>query len=165
MRVKRSILGLVGVLAWMLTAVFTTGSAQAAEPSDNGAGGNVRIAPSAPDSAQSVSAQGVAAVSPTISPATRFIHVATGEPYTCDSGNFCGEVWDPVVSKWKVFFLYYCNRYALANWNGMGDYTNAQTGGAAATFYRQNGSVLGTAPAGTVEVAQDWTPVWYIRNC
>ncbi|MER6016412.1 hypothetical protein [Streptomyces bluensis] len=164
MRVKRSVLGLVGVLAWMLTAVLTTGSAQAAEPSNNGAGGNVRIAPSAPDSAQSA-AQGVAAVSPTISPATRFIHVATGEPYTCDSGNFCGEVWDPVVSKWKVFFLYYCNRYALANWNGMGDYTNAQTGGAAATFYRQNGSVLGTAPAGTVEVPQDWTPVWYIRNC
>ncbi|MFI6340281.1 hypothetical protein [Streptomyces sp. NPDC050535] len=170
MRIRHSVIGVVGVLVWLLATLFVTGSAQAssaqaAAPVKAGTGGQLRVAPPAPEGARTASDLTVAAVSPTISPSVRYVHVATGEWYTCDWGNLCGEVWDPVVGKWKIFYLYTCNRYALSNWNGMGDYINAQTDGAVGTFYGQNGGVLRTVAADAVEHPQDWSPVWYIRNC
>ncbi|MEU1892792.1 hypothetical protein [Streptomyces pristinaespiralis] len=164
MRSKRSFLGIVGVLAWILMAVVSTGSAQAATASGNGVSGDVRIAPPAPHDGGTRSARAEAAVSPTVSPAAHFIHRADGELFDCDPGNLCVEVWDPTVSKWKIFFLYHCNRYWLSDWHGNGYYLNKQTGGVTSYFYGQGGDVLRAFTPPQVGT-QDWTPVWSIRNC
>jgi hypothetical protein len=164
MRSKRSFLGIVGVLAWILTAVVSTGTAQAAAAPGNGVSVDVRVAPAAPHGAGTLSARGAAAVSPTIRPAVRFIHRADGELFHCDPGNLCVEVWDPTVSKWKIFFLYTCNRYYVSNWHGDGYYLNKQTGGVTSYFYGESGNVLRSFTPPQVGT-QDWTPVWSIRNC
>ncbi|ALC18949.1 hypothetical protein ACH46N_05580 [Streptomyces pristinaespiralis] len=164
MRSKRSFLGIVGVLAWTLMAVVSTGSAQAATASGNGVSGDVRIAPPAPHDGGTRSARAEAAVSPTVSPAAHFIHRADGELFDCAPGNLCVEVWDPTVSKWKIFFLYHCNRYWLSDWHGNGYYLNKQTGGVTSYFYGQGGDVRRAFTPPQVGT-QDWTPVWSIRNC
>ncbi|MFJ6728606.1 hypothetical protein ACIQPQ_27285 [Streptomyces sp. NPDC091281] len=174
-RTKQSVLGraalgrvVVGAVASALAAVLAAGPAQAAgtpAAGTTGQAGPVRVAPAAPRDAQGPSDRAAAAVSPTVSPSVRTLHVATGEQYTCDWGNLCGEVWDPAVGKWKIFYFYACNRYSLAHWSGLGDYLNAQTGGAVGTFYGRDGSVLRTVAADAVEHSQDWTPVWSVRNC
>ncbi|MEV6962141.1 hypothetical protein AB0M97_23720 [Streptomyces sp. NPDC051207] len=164
MRAQRSLVGVIGVLAMMLLAAFSTGTAQAATSATGKAGGQVLVAPAAPKHATALSAQRLAAASPTVSPAANYIHRATGESYTCASGNLCTEVWDPTVSKWKIFFLYHCNRYSLANWLGGGYYHNFQTGGATAYFYDSSGRVITTSKA-VMSGYQDWNPVWSIRNC
>lgn len=164
MRSKRSFLGIVGVLAWILMAVVSTGPAQAATASANGVSGDVRIAPPAPHDGGTRSARAEAAVSPTVSPAAHFIHRADGELFDCAPGNLCVEVWDPTVSKWKIFFLYHCNRYWLSDWHGNGYYLNKQTGGVTSYFYGQGGDVRRAVTPPQVGT-QDWTPVWSIRNC
>jgi hypothetical protein len=138
MRTKRSLLGAVGTMTLVLASVFTTGSAQAAS---------------------------TAAVSPTISPAARSQLVPSGSSVICDTGNFCAGVWDPTVNQWRVFFLYHCNRYYLANWHGTGEVMNSQTDNAQATIYGQNGNVIRTFPVSTESPDVDWEPVWSIRNC
>ena len=138
MRTKRSLLGAVGTMTLVLASVFTSGSAQAAS---------------------------TAAVSPTISPAARSQLVPSGGSVICDTGNFCAGVWDPTVNQWRVFFLYHCNRYSLANWHGTGEVMNSQTDNAQATIYGQNGNVIRTFPVSTDSPDVDWEPVWSIRNC
>ncbi|MFI9462128.1 hypothetical protein [Streptomyces xiamenensis] len=109
----------------------------------------------------------MAAVSPTISPSAPFIHVSAGAQYTCESGNLCTAVWDPVVTKWKVFKLYNCNRYSLSNWldGGDGTYRNTQTGNPTSYFYNQSGGVITSFKPFSGQRYQNWAPVWSIRNC
>jgi hypothetical protein len=107
----------------------------------------------------------VPANAPSVSPSVRTIHVATGEPYTCDTGNLCLEVWDPTTSNWKVFYLYNCRKYSLSYFNGWGDFTDYQTGGVRSYFYGQSGNELRSFTPPQLEVPQDWGPVWSVRNC
>jgi hypothetical protein len=149
MRDKRPLPGILAVAACMLLAAFSTAPAQAA----TGSG---------PDA--SVRTQAVAAVSPTISTAANFIYRAEDEQFTCTAGNLCVEVRDPTVSKWKIFFLYTCNRYYLSDWYGDGYYLNKQTGSVTSYFYGAQGQVLRSFSPPQVGT-QDWDPVWSIRNC
>lgn len=93
------------------------------------------------------------------------LSVATTGNITCDTGNFCAGVWDPTVDRWRVFFLYACNRYHLANRHGTGEVMNSQTDDAQATIHGQNGNVIQTFPVSTDSPDVDWDPVWSIRNC
>ncbi|MFD6970052.1 hypothetical protein [Streptomyces sp. NPDC059949] len=163
MHVKRSILGMFGATAMLLTAAYTTGSAQAATPADQGAGARALVAPAAPAEARPASL--AAAASPGISPAVTTSHVAPGGSYTCSSGNLCTLVWDPTTSDWKVFYLYNCNRYSVSNWNGNGAYWNNQTGNPTSYFYNQGGGVVKSIQPGGGQLGQDWSPIWSVRNC
>ncbi|MEU9246521.1 hypothetical protein [Streptomyces shenzhenensis] len=149
MRAKRSLLGSIGVVVCTLMAVLTTGPAQAAI---------------APGPRTSDHAQTVAAVSPTISPATDVSYRADDQTFTCGAGNLCLEVWDQTVSKWKIFYLYNCNRYYLSNWYGDGYYLNKQTGSVTSYLYDANGNVLRAFSPPQVGT-QNWDPVWSVRNC
>jgi hypothetical protein len=53
----------------------------------------------------------------------------------------------------------------MTNRNGFGEVQNSQTGGAAAYLYNGDGSVRKVVPADNGVYAQDWTPVWSLRNC
>ena len=163
MRAKRSLFGVIAVVAWALLAAFATGPAHAAAGSGSRAGGTVQVTPPAPHDAGALAAR-AAAVSPTISPATNWIHRAENEEFDCKAGNLCLEVWDPTVSKWKVFFLYTCNRYSLSNWLNSGYYLNKQTGSVTSYFYGAQGQVLRAFSPPQVGT-QDWNPVWSVRNC
>ena len=164
--VKPSILGMAGVLACLLMAVFTMGSAQAAVPANHGAADHVLTAPAAPWSSASASALVAAATSPTVSPSASYIHVAPGGSFTCASGDLCTAVWDAATSNWKIFFLYQCNKYSLSSWNGTGYFWDHQTGGVPSHFYNQDGSIARSfTPDGGVTHSQDWGPIWSIRNC
>ncbi|MER6221938.1 hypothetical protein ACWCYL_15615 [Streptomyces sp. 900105755] len=149
MRAKRSLLGIIGVLACTLTAVFATGPAQAATASGPRTSNH---------------AQAAAAVSPTISPSTTVSYRTDDQTFTCGPGNLCLEVWDPTVSKWKIFYLYNCNRYYLSNWYGNGYYLNKQTGSVTSYLYDANGNVLRAFSPPQVG-DQNWDPVWSVRNC
>ncbi|MFF2527185.1 hypothetical protein [Streptomyces liangshanensis] len=164
MRLKRLILTLLGILALVLGSLLTAGPAQAAAPADHRAAGPALTAPPAPAGIGPAFAP--AAVPPTISPAVTTTHVAPGGSYTCAYGNFCALAWDPTTASWKVFYLYNCARYALANWNGGGAYWNNQTPSARSTFYGSSGNVLkGPFAPGGGQQNYDWTLVWSIRNC
>jgi hypothetical protein len=169
MRVKHSILGMIGVLAWMLVAVFTIGPAQAAAPSTHHAAGIVLTAPPAPSG--TVSALAAAATAPTISPSVTTGHVAAGGSYTCPYKDLCALPWDPTTGSWKIFYLYDCAKYAVSYWDGTGYYLDNQTTSAVSAFYNQSSAVLSppgyfTADGtGRVQQSYNWTPVWYIRNC
>ncbi|WDV51543.1 hypothetical protein PV963_14725 [Streptomyces coeruleorubidus] len=109
--------------------------------------------------------QSAAAAAPTVSPSADYFHIS-GTSYTCPTGNLCARVWDPTVSKYKVFKFYNCNTYSLSNWEGTGGYANRQTGSrATATFYGQSGNVLKNVPVGGSQTSYSWSPVWKIRNC
>ncbi|MFI6003255.1 hypothetical protein ACIA98_23050 [Streptomyces sp. NPDC051366] len=163
MRVKRSVLGMVGVTTMLLTAAFTTGSAEAATPSDQGASARVLVAPAAPANARPASL--AAASSPGISPGVRTSHVPASGSYGCDSGNLCTLVWDPTTSDWKIFYLYNCNRYSVYNWNGNGWYFDNQTGNPTSYLYNQGGGIVKSFTPGGGQQGQDWTPVYSVRNC
>ncbi len=167
MRFKRLSMGLVGACLGMLMGMPATGLAQAADQPNQREGSRVVTLPPAPAGTgfQTSSALGAAAVAPTISPAVRTEHGAPGSSYDCPTGTLCTHVWDPTTSSWKTFFLYRCNKYALANWNGMGAYYNNQTGGVRSYFYDGNNRVLKSFTPDPHDHDQDWTPVWYIRNC
>ncbi|MGW7519970.1 hypothetical protein ACWGJ2_30770 [Streptomyces sp. NPDC054796] len=162
MRIKRSVIGVLAVLAWMLAAALAAGPAQAATSSEHADGGTVLTLPPAPDDA---SAARSAAVSPTITPEVRTEHGQPGNDYVCPAGNLCTVVWDPTTSDYKVFFLYTCQKYALSDWEGTGNYWNGQTGNVTSYFYGQSGNVLKSFQPDAANHAQDWSPVWSIRNC
>ncbi|MFE6845302.1 hypothetical protein [Streptomyces sp. NPDC057686] len=163
MRVKRSVLGMVGITTMLLTAAFTTGSAEAAAPSEQGASARVLVAPAAPADARS--APLAAASSPGISPGVTTSHVAPSGSYTCNSGYLCTLVWDPTTSDWKMFHLYTCNRYSVYNWDGNGWYFDNQTGNPTSYLYNQGGGVVKSFRPGGGQQGQDWTPIYSIRNC
>ncbi|MFH9740872.1 hypothetical protein ACH4MA_24725 [Streptomyces roseolus] len=163
-RTRRSTPGVVGALLWVLVSAFAAAPAQAAVsdgPREDG--GRTMVMPSAPRG-EGPSSRAVAAVSPTVSPWADYVHTTSGSPVTCASGNLCTGVWDPVVGKYKVFFLYRCHQYSLSHWNGVGQVVNNQVG-AAAFFYGQNGQVLDVVLPEPTPFTYDWTPVWSIRNC
>ncbi|WP_330294308.1 hypothetical protein [Streptomyces sp. NBC_00503] len=165
MRVKRSILGMAGVSAMLFAAAFTTGSAQAAAPSEQStAAARVQVAPPAPATAAQPTSL-VAAASPGISPSAPSGHVPPSGTYGCSSGNLCTLVWDPTTSDWKIFYLNACRLYSVSNWNGNGWYLDNQTGGVWSYFYGSGGGQLTKfQPTGT-QTGYDWTPVYSIRNC
>ncbi|MER5360600.1 hypothetical protein [Streptomyces sp. NPDC002785] len=165
MRHKRSLIGAISALILALTAGVTAGSAQAAAPLDRGDAGQVLRAPAAPAGAAVASPQGLAAVSPSVSPSATSQHVAPGGTFYCDSGNLCAAVWDPTTANWEIFHLYDCNRYYLSNWGNTGYYWNLQTGNPTSTFYGQSGNVIKTFKPFSERRQQDWNPVWSIRNC
>jgi hypothetical protein len=154
---------MIGTLTLVLTSVFATGTAQAAAAPDDERGGHMMIMPSAPEGAGS--AQALAAAPPTTSPAVHSVHVPPGSGVFCSTGNLCAAVYDPSAGTFKVFFFYSCNRYWMSNWNGFGEVQNSQTGGAAAYLYNRDGSIRKVVPADNGVYAQDWTPVWSLRNC
>jgi hypothetical protein len=162
-RTRRSTLGVIGVFLSVLLSAFAAGPVQAATDSPHAQDSHTMIMPPAPEGA-GLSSSRVAAASPTISPSANYVHTTSGNPVDCDEGYLCPAVWDPSVGKYKVFFLYYCNRYSLSNWNGWGEVVNNQIG-AAAFFYGQNGEVLDAVLPDRVAYDYDWTPVWHIRNC
>ncbi|MFF5174531.1 hypothetical protein ACFY3U_18110 [Micromonospora sp. NPDC000089] len=111
-----------------------------------------------------VTQPGVTAVAPTITsaPGSYVVrYVAAGQPATCASGKLCNFVWDPTGNRWKIFDLYYCGLYQLANWRGAGFYTNAQTPPFVVTFYGSSSGVVTTNGTGS----QNWDPVYAIRPC
>ncbi|MFQ3559756.1 hypothetical protein QZN11_23555 [Streptomyces gramineus] len=159
MRDARSVIGLLGALVVASAALFVAGPAQAAPPET---AAHVHVLPAAPAGA---TARSAAAVSPTSSPAVRTAHGNPGDPYTCASGTLCAVVWDPTTGDYKQFFFYNCARYYLSNWNGTGNFYDAQTGGVTSYFYGQSGNVLRSFTPDFTNHDQDWGPVWSIRNC
>ncbi|MEU2287123.1 hypothetical protein ABZ614_35320 [Streptomyces sp. NPDC013178] len=162
-RTRCTTLGVFGVLLSVLLSAFAAGPVQAATDSPRAEDSHTMIMPPAPEGAPSPTSR-VAAASPTISPSANYVHATSGNPVDCDEGYLCPAVWDPSAGAYKVFFLYYCNRYSLSNWNGRGQVVNNQIG-AAAFFYGQNGEVLDAVLPDRVAYDYDWTPVWHIRNC
>ncbi|MEU8759707.1 hypothetical protein [Streptomyces sp. NPDC048659] len=163
-RSRRSNLGAGGALLWVLVSVLAAGPAQAAaSDGPRAGGGHTMVMPPAPRG-EGPSSRTVAAVSPTVSPWADYVHTSSGSPVTCASGNLCTGVWDPVVGKYKVFFLYRCAQYSLSYWNGVGQVVNNQVG-AAAFFYGQNGQVRDVVLPDPRPFTYDWGPVWSIRNC
>ncbi|MCZ7437228.1 hypothetical protein O7598_12545 [Micromonospora sp. WMMC241] len=150
---------LVGVV---LAGVLVLAAPASARPGGPPGRDHAFTLPTAPAAARQVRLQ---AVAPTVSPAARQVrHVAAGKPATCASGNLCTFVWDPTTASWKIFDLFTCARYSLANWHGAGFYVNSQTGGPTVTFYGQTGNVVNSF-TGTGTGSQNWDPVWSIRNC
>lgn len=121
---------------------------------------------SAPNGGALVSA---ATASPTMSPSAKQVRYAASMPVSCATGNLCVVVWDwprwnsGRADAWKVFDLYYCNRYYLYDWYDGGVYYNQQTGGVTVTFYGASSVIRSFTATGGGE--QDWTPVYSIRNC
>ncbi|MDO0935744.1 hypothetical protein QQY66_30195 [Streptomyces sp. DG2A-72] len=154
MQMRRKLARLVAGTGLVAGTLLATAPAQAASPAEQTAG---------------VSAQadaGVLVSSPSISPAAeqvRYVTSPTG--YTCSYGRLCARVWDPNVSKWKVFDLYACRTYSLSQWNGTGGYVNNQTTGTTARFYNSSGSVIHSSTALDTDSSYSWTPVWKIKNC
>ncbi|MER8235162.1 hypothetical protein [Streptomyces sp. NPDC094049] len=163
-RTWRSTLGAVGAFLWVLVSAFAAGPAQAAASDGPHEGGGQTLAMPPAPRGTGPSSRAVAAVSPTVSPWADYTHTSSGSPVTCASGNLCTGVWDPVVGKYKVFFLYRCQQYSLSHWNGVGQVVNNQVG-AAAFFYGRNGQVLDVVLPEPTPFTYDWTPVWSIRNC
>ncbi|MBX7267842.1 hypothetical protein KIF24_18565 [Micromonospora sp. Llam7] len=155
--------GLAAISAALLGSVLVLVAPASAQQIGSRDGDRVWSLPTAPRGAEAAVA--AAAASPSISPAaSRVRHFTKNEKATCPSGNLCAAVWDPTISRWKVFDLYYCNRYYLSNWLGDGGYYNAQTGGVRFTFYAQNGNVLRSSTS-TGAFVRNWDAVWSIRNC
>lgn len=124
------------------------------------------VAPAAPPTIKNPGPTTLAATSPTISPSVTTRHVSPGDTYTCSHGNLCTLVWDPTSGSWKIFYLYYCNRYSLAYWQGGGYYWNNQTSGTLARFMGENGTIFtfSRAPS-SPNMSQDWNPIYSIINC
>jgi hypothetical protein len=134
---------------------------------------DVFVAPPAPDGAASPAvdpdkqAGSLFAVAPSISPSTAIEDAAPGATYTCPSGNFCAGVWNPTISKWRVFKLFSCQRYRVSNWLGSGFYWDHQTGSPRTKMFGSNGAQL-NPPGDILPGGQknfDWTPVFSIQNC
>lgn len=129
------------------------------------------VAPPAPEGAAPAVAGGDQgkisnlAASPSISPGTSIETVAPGQVYTCALGTLCTGVWDPNVSKWRVFKLVVCTTYSVSNWNGSGFYWDNQTGSPLSTYYGQSRNPLISFRPGGGQLAVDWSPVWFIKNC
>jgi hypothetical protein len=174
--VKAGIRTLTVALALLAAILAAPSTAQAAPESaadiataiqnPDGDGGDRFTAPGTPRiTAPPADKATAAASSPTVSPSVGYEYVAAGGTYTCYSGYFCAGVWDPTVSKWKVFKFYYCNRHSVYNWLGNGFYLNNQTGGATAIFYGSNSQILRYAPADGRQYSYNWDPIWSIKNC
>jgi hypothetical protein len=168
MGVKRSILGVVGVLACTLAAVLATGSAQAAVPSNHVAGSHDMVLPSAPRGAESMPSQVVAAISPTItgSPAVPTRHAKPGAIGSCSRGDLCAGVWDPTTRDWKIFDMRACNTtYGLSHWQGNGAYFDNQTNNVVSHFYDQGRRVVNSFTPDAKNHPYNWDPIWYIKPC
>jgi hypothetical protein len=134
MRVKRSILGILGVLAWMLMAVFATGPANAAAPSN------------------ALTTHQVTNVEPAAS------------VFGCPSGWVCmytdaGFNAKPPQIEHK-YFNYGC--YNLSNEFGNRAIVNNQTGGAKVSGYNNGGCTSRAwtfAPSQTFGYRVDITPI------
>lgn len=130
------------------------------------------VLPPAPAEARTAGDFGAAAV-PTISPTVAVTYANPGQQYTCEYGTLCAWAWDTSHGKWKIFHLYNCHKYALANWGSYGDtgFINDQTTGTIARFYGQNGSTEVEPASRAYEHRSEdegfggWDPVWFIRNC
>lgn len=153
--------GMVLVGAVMASVLTMTGPASALA-TEGGPGGQVVTGPSASPGVQSAS---IEAVSPTISPAARRVRYVSNVSSPCPTGNLCVIVWDPTRPGYKVFDLYYCNRYYLSYWHGAGYFLNSQTGGVRSYFYDQHGKELRSFTPRPGLDYQSWDPVWSIRNC
>lgn len=164
-RRRRPLLGGLGALTLALTAVFTTGPAQAASPDrdlNQVQGDQVLTTPAAPPSLGSAAA----AEPPTAWPKPdKIVHVSSPDSLNCTSGNLCVSVFDATRGDYVVFFLYYCDTYALSNFVGKGSYHNAQTGGAVAKFYGKTGNLITSVAPGGSGSNYNWSPVWSIKNC
>lgn len=169
MRDRRTVLAVLGTLACLLAVVFaTTAPAQAATSGNEHktAAGQVLTMPEAPGGAAAPVGSVALAEPPTTWPkAAKIVHVPAGGSLTCDSGNLCVAAYDSTRGDYAVFFLYYCDTYALSGFVGTGSYRNSQTGGAVAHFYGKTGNHLLSVGPGEGSTSYDWTPVWSIRNC
>ena len=176
MSVKRSVIGLFGLLIAVVVAAFAAAPANAATVKASAAtasvqahvssNGNVVLTnPSAPPGARPAVVH-PDAVAPTSSPAVNVTHGAPGTTYTCDSGNLCASVWDPTTSSYADFRFYKCDRYYLANWFGSnGSYYDNQSSGALSYFYGAGGNVLTSFYPQYTNIDYTWDPVYSIRNC
>lgn len=161
-------LSIIGIATSLFAAFATATPAQAQHPhpatQDVVPPGQVLTAPDRPANADSLA--GLAAVSPSIYPATSVWYVPPGGTYNCAGGNACAAVWDPTRNEYKVFYLFYCRTYALSNWYGQGSVKNLQTGGARMVLLDANRNYLTSYPAdGVLKTVWDWGPVYYIKNC
>ncbi|MDQ0363913.1 hypothetical protein [Catenuloplanes indicus] len=57
------------------------------------------------------------ATSPYTLPASTVGHVIGEQSYVCHAGHFCAVAWDPTVSKYEVFDMYYCRNYSVYYWD------------------------------------------------
>ena len=161
-RFRMTLTGLAVLAGLIIPAGVAQAATSAPAPAPHG---HVLIAPPAPHGLAAVSA--ASAVAPTISPPVTTGHAAPGQTYNCASGDLCATVWDPTTSSYKIFFLNFCNVYALSNWNSSGNYYNNQTGSPTSYFYDQSFGILTSfQPVHPVpNVKFNWVPVWYIQNC
>jgi len=181
---KRTFTALSGLLMALLLVV---GGSQAAQASDVSQGsvtpdgtrvtdvstqGRTFVLPPAPAETRAGGDFGAMAV-PTISPTVAVTYANPGGQYRCEYGTLCAWAWDTSQGKWKIFHLYNCHKYALANWGSYGDtgFINNQTTGTIARFYGQNGSTQVEPSSRAYEHRSEdegfggWNPVWFIRNC
>ncbi|GAA5186061.1 hypothetical protein GCM10023322_31460 [Rugosimonospora acidiphila] len=150
---KRKILsiGLVGIVAALLTAVVVPTSAQAANGSDT-----VRE--------QSPSAVLLAAPTTTPSAASRVFQ--TNRDYSCPVGDACAVV--PYANGWYIFKFYNYGTYYLSNWSGTDQAFNNQTGGAAMRLQNNSGGQLQCLHGiinlvGGYNPSVNWGPVYRIQ--
>lgn len=84
----------------------------------------------------------------------------------CPAGNFC--LYTQPGYQGKMFKLYHCRTYSLANWNGNGSWWNNNTGGAHALIQDQNHRTLvNTAPypGNYFDYEYNFKPAWFVKAC
>lgn len=118
--------------------------------------------------AQTSKAETLLAMPSTSPAAEKHFFVSTSDIVNCPSGRLC--TWVPYGSGWIQFNFLHCGVYQLSYWNDSSSLAsvlwNAQTGGAVANFYYQNGKSAFTAkPGGIVAAKTGWAPIWSIRPC
>ncbi|HTJ67656.1 MAG TPA: hypothetical protein VL551_09025 [Actinospica sp.] len=168
MSVKRSIIGVFGILLAVVVAAFAAAPANAAAVRGHAPGGTgavVLVNPPAPSGVRPAVIR-PNAVAPTSSPAVNVTHGAPGSTYTCNAGDLCASVWDPTTSSYADFRFYVCQRYYLSYWTGAGgSYFDNQTSDAHTYFYGATGNVLTSFYPQYTNINYDWDPVYSIRNC
>jgi hypothetical protein len=86
----------------------------------------------------------------------------------CPPGNFC--IYTGPHYTGRVYRLYNCRNYSLANWNGGGSWLNHNTGGALAYIKDQNGRKLVTSDPDRKKntwygYEYNFKPAWFVQAC
>jgi hypothetical protein len=92
--------------------------------------------------------------------------VSAGNPNDgCGVGYFC--LYTGPTYTGRVFRLFHCQTYSLANWNGVGSWINNNSGGAHAQIQGQShNTITDTDPVNNwFNGSYDMKPAWYVKAC
>jgi hypothetical protein len=111
-----------------------------------------------------VAAPAVALAGPTDNESASVAGVASVPAGACPSGYFC--LYTRTGLTGRMFKLYYCQYYAMSNWNGTGSARNNQIGADAVAylFGQDKRTAYSRIPVG-YQSNQDFRPVWYAKPC